>query len=126
MRESPGCPVLQAVCKVSAKAAPSVQAFFKILMGYRPPLPPDMPPGYRSVMTSCWSANPDDRPGFEVVISSLQVRRSQPTCGPLRDVAHPFALVYTDTPHLAAVSDSHADQGGMLSLSIILPDMMAA
>ena len=64
-----------------------MQAFFKILMGYRPPLPPDMPPGYRSVMTSCWSTNPDDRPGFEVVISSLQVRRSQPTCGPLRDVA---------------------------------------
>ena len=52
-----------------------MQAFFKILMGYRPPLPPDMPPGYRSVMTACWSANPDDRPGFEVVISSLQVRR---------------------------------------------------
>ena len=73
-----------------------MQAFFKILMGYRPPLPPDMPPGYRSVMTACWSVNPDDRPGFEVVISSLQVRPSQPTCRPLHDPAR-RVLRYTVT-----------------------------
>lgn len=49
------------------------QAFYKILMGFRPSLPPDMPAGYRSVMKSCWAADPAARPSFEVVICCLQV-----------------------------------------------------
>lgn len=75
-----------------------MQAFFKILMGYRPPLPPDMPPGYRSVMTACWSANPDDRPGFEVVISSLQVRYTQPTCRSQHHAALHCLIEYQSAP----------------------------
>ena len=53
-----------------------MQAFYKILMGYRPSLPPDMPAGYRSIMRSCWSADPLDRPGFDLIIKCLQVPAS--------------------------------------------------
>ena len=51
----------------------AAQAFYKILMGYRPSLPPDMPAGYRSVMTSCWSTDPLARPGFDLILKCLQV-----------------------------------------------------
>ena len=55
------------------KRIAAAQAFYKILMGYRPSLPLDMPPGYRSVMTSCWSSDPAARPGFDLIIKCLQV-----------------------------------------------------
>ena len=107
---NPRAPHLLICRQLSAEAAPSAQAFFKILMGYRPPLPADMPPGYRSVMTSCWSADPDDRPDFEVIISSLQVRPSHPACWHL---CHPAALCCSVQCHsaLTSCSKSHAGQG---------------
>ncbi|BDA43697.1 Mitogen-activated protein kinase kinase kinase 11 [Coccomyxa sp. Obi] len=42
----------------------SSQVFFKVLMGYRPPVPPDMPEAYKDLMTACWDENPANRPPF--------------------------------------------------------------
>lgn len=40
------------------------QVFFKVLMGYRPPVPPDMPQAYKDLMTACWDEDPANRPPF--------------------------------------------------------------
>ncbi|KAK9915364.1 hypothetical protein WJX75_008098 [Coccomyxa subellipsoidea] len=42
----------------------SSQVFFKVLMGYRPPIPPDMPAVYKDLMTACWDEDPASRPPF--------------------------------------------------------------
>ena len=42
-------------------------------MGFRPSVPPGMPPGYKAIMEACWSADPDERPSFDVVLRCLQV-----------------------------------------------------
>ena len=42
----------------------AAQVFFKVLMGYRPPVPPDMPQEYKDVMTACWDEDPANRPPF--------------------------------------------------------------
>lgn len=41
------------------------QVFFKVLMGYRPPIPPDMPQVYKDLMTACWDEDPANRPPFQ-------------------------------------------------------------
>ena len=53
--------------------AGGAQVFYKVLMGFRPSVPPAMPPGYRAIMEACWSADPDARPSFDVVLRCLQV-----------------------------------------------------
>lgn len=42
----------------------AAQVFFKVLMGYRPPIPPDMPAVYKDLMTACWDEDPANRPPF--------------------------------------------------------------
>ncbi len=42
----------------------ALQVFFKVLMGYRPPVPPDMPQAYKDLMTACWDEDPANRPPF--------------------------------------------------------------
>jgi hypothetical protein len=43
----------------------SAQAYFKVVMGFRPAIPDDMPQAYRDLMTACWHEDPDKRPAFE-------------------------------------------------------------
>lgn len=31
-----------------------VQVFFKVLMGYRPPIPECMPTGFKDLLVACW------------------------------------------------------------------------
>ena len=44
-----------------------MQVFFKVIMGYRPPVPEGMPEGYRDLMTASWHEDPAQRPPFEDV-----------------------------------------------------------
>ena len=41
-------------------------------MGYRPPVPPEMPEGYKELMTACWHPDPLQRPAFEDVVLFLR------------------------------------------------------
>ncbi len=52
-----------------------VQVFYKVLMGFRPEVPPDMPAGYRAIMEACWDVDPAARPSFDIVLRCLQARR---------------------------------------------------
>lgn len=47
--------------------------FYKVLMGFRPPVPADMAIGYRNVMEACWQPNDSLRPTFDVILRCLQV-----------------------------------------------------
>ncbi|BDA46411.1 probable serine/threonine-protein kinase/receptor R826 at N-terminal half [Coccomyxa sp. Obi] len=48
------------------------QVFYKVLMGFRPPMPADMAIGYRNVMEACWQPNDSLRPTFDVILRCLQ------------------------------------------------------
>ena len=37
------------------------------MQGYRPPIPEDMPQGFKDLMTACWAEDPTERPPFEDV-----------------------------------------------------------
>jgi len=50
----------------------TLQMFFKVFNGYRPPIPRDMPPGLRDLMTAAWSHNPAERPSFRFIVKALQ------------------------------------------------------
>ncbi len=49
-----------------------MQVFFKIITGYRPQVPPDMPEGYATLMKACWHERPEERPPFEDVVNYLR------------------------------------------------------
>ena len=49
-----------------------MQVFFKVLSGFRPAVPPDMPDGYANLMKACWHENPLERPPFEDVVAYLR------------------------------------------------------
>ncbi len=51
----------------------SAQVFYKVLMGFRPPVPAGMAIGYRNVMEACWQSNDSLRPTFDVILRCLQV-----------------------------------------------------
>lgn len=40
--------------------------------GVRPPIPDGVDPEYISLMSECWSANAEDRPAFEHIVSRLE------------------------------------------------------
>ena len=63
-----------AVLKLSrhAEVFVSVQVFFKIITGYRPQVPPDMPEGYAALMKACWHERPEERPPFEDIVNYLR------------------------------------------------------
>ncbi|CAL5221171.1 g3314 [Coccomyxa viridis] len=50
----------------------SSQVFFKIITGYRPQVPADMPEGYAMLMKACWHECPEERPPFEDVVNYLR------------------------------------------------------
>lgn len=43
----------------------------RVLGGYRPDLPPSLPPVVRSLLPLCWSAEPTKRPAFDRIASKL-------------------------------------------------------
>ncbi|KAJ7557201.1 hypothetical protein O6H91_05G116300 [Diphasiastrum complanatum] len=69
----------------------AVQAAFAVVnKGVRPVIPQDCPPALAQIMTRCWDANPDVRPGFSQVVKMLEdaqteimttVRRARFRCG---------------------------------------------
>ena len=50
----------------------TLQVFFKIISGYRPQVPADMPDGYATLMQACWHERPEERPPFEDIVSYLR------------------------------------------------------
>ena len=65
------------VCSVQSMHVCALrQVFYKVLMGFRPEVPEEMPSGFRAIMEACWDANPDARPSFDVILRCLQARRA--------------------------------------------------
>ncbi|KAK9826762.1 hypothetical protein WJX81_007239 [Elliptochloris bilobata] len=50
----------------------SSQVFYKVLMGYRPPVPECMPQGFKDLLVACWDENPINRPPFEDIVRWLR------------------------------------------------------
>ena len=50
----------------------SLQVFFKVISGYRPAVPQDMPDGYVTLMKACWNKDPNERPPFEDIVKYLR------------------------------------------------------
>jgi hypothetical protein len=57
---------------ISALVRVVAKVFFKVVMGYRPPIPTGMPDGYKELMTACWHADPAQRPPFEDIVTYLR------------------------------------------------------
>ncbi|EFJ13809.1 hypothetical protein SELMODRAFT_146897 [Selaginella moellendorffii] len=56
----------------------AVQAAFAVVnRGYRPGIPADCPPALAEIMSRCWDANPDSRPGFAQVVKMLEEARAE-------------------------------------------------
>ncbi|KAI9074506.1 hypothetical protein K1719_020068 [Acacia pycnantha] len=51
---------------------PEQAAFAASQKNVRPPLPPECPLAFRSLVTRCWAANPHKRPHFDEIVSSLE------------------------------------------------------
>ena len=49
-----------------------MQVFFKVISGFRPAVPPDMPDGFTTLMKACWHENPLERPPFEDIVAYLR------------------------------------------------------
>ena len=47
----------------------------KVIRGIRPPLPDDMHPGYRELITRAWDQDPDMRPSFTMICQAFQEGR---------------------------------------------------
>ena len=47
----------------------------KVMRGVRPPLPDDMHPGYRELITRAWDQDPDMRPSFTMICQAFQEGR---------------------------------------------------
>lgn len=43
-----------------------------VVSGVRPTMPANISPGYRDLMTTCWSGNPEERPSSDEVAEILQ------------------------------------------------------
>eukprot|EP00884_Botryococcus_braunii_P017569 jgi/Botrbrau1/4496/Bobra.0220s0029.1 len=54
------------------KGMSATQVMFKVMMGYRPPIPEKMPPGYRQLMTACWDDDPANRPPFSDIVAWIR------------------------------------------------------
>lgn len=39
--------------------------------GQKPPMPDDMPPGYRAVLAQCWATDPSARPKINEILPQL-------------------------------------------------------
>jgi hypothetical protein len=50
----------------------TAQVFFKVITGYRPTVPQDMPQGYATLMKACWHEQPEERPPFEDMVAYLR------------------------------------------------------
>jgi hypothetical protein len=57
--------------QVPYKGEHPIRAVSQILSGYRPPLPADCPAPYRQVYEGCVEEDPDKRPSWDVIISTL-------------------------------------------------------
>jgi hypothetical protein len=56
----------------------SLQLAQKILQeDYRPPLPDDMLPAYKSIIQMCWETSPDKRPDFTQILAMLRQLKSK-------------------------------------------------
>ncbi len=44
---------------------------FQVFSGQKPPVPDDMPPGYRALLGQCWATDPAARPKIQAVLPQL-------------------------------------------------------
>lgn len=51
---------------------PIVQVINRVTYGYRPPIPPSMPPAYKSLIESCWAQNARQRPTFREIVNKIE------------------------------------------------------
>jgi hypothetical protein len=49
-----------------------LQVFYKVMMGYRPPVPQEMLAGYSDLMQACWDEDPQNRPPFSDIVQFLR------------------------------------------------------
>ncbi|CAK0758375.1 hypothetical protein CVIRNUC_002615 [Coccomyxa viridis] len=49
----------------------SHQVLFQVFSGQKPPVPDDMPPGYRALLGQCWATDPAARPKIQAVLPQL-------------------------------------------------------
>ena len=47
------------------------QVLFQVFSGQKPPVPDDMPPGYRALLGQCWATDPAARPKIQAVLPQL-------------------------------------------------------
>lgn len=56
----------------------AVQAAFAVVnRGFRPSIPADCPPALADIMTRCWDANAELRPGFVQVVKMLELAQEE-------------------------------------------------
>ncbi len=53
-----------------------MQVMFRVMTGYRPPIPDEMPAGYRQLMVACWDEEPANRPPFTDILTWLRRLKS--------------------------------------------------
>ena len=98
------------------------QMFYMIAyQDWRPEVPPDCPPGYVELMTSCWHEDPEQRPTAQQLLKRLQKLQGQARQGSMSAIRHspaqPSSIQPGQSQRLYSDSIPSSSETGRLQLT---------
>ncbi len=89
-----------------AHANTNQRVWVDVVSGYRLPCPTDCPADIHALMMQCWDTDPQQRPSFSLLLTTLRDKETRISVSNLADVNLQSDLALPSVAHIGDVSDA--------------------